>query len=97
MSIILYKMVLNCRNLLIAGALIHRRDWSLFRINGKAVVSTVAKPTALGRFRLFNTGHALWKGKYAKINLTFLGGITDYFHVPISQPVCRCPGADVAG
>jgi hypothetical protein len=59
-------MEFDCHNLLIAGALIHRRDWSLFRVTGKAVVSTVAKPTALGRFPLFNTGHALWKGKLCK-------------------------------
>ena len=47
--------------------------WSLFRVTGEGVVSTVAKPTALGRFRLFNIGQSIWKRQPMKKSiLSFL-------------------------
>src|SRR5688572_25325251 len=39
-----------------------------------AVVSTVAKPTALGRFRLFNIGYPIWKEKMRISIIPFLVG-----------------------
>src|ERR1043165_2680637 len=82
---------------LIAGALIHSLVWSLYREPERAVESTMAKPTALGRFCFLRPDICFGEKNYAKINSAFPDGDIDCFNSHGSGVECSCSSCHAAG